>query len=76
MNLARMEQAPVVGPDYGRKETFVIPTNTRISALSGVIISSWLSIFSLLVMTSIWLLINLRVIKYQKSQGINFKELL
>ncbi len=76
MSLARMEQAPAVSPDYRREETVVIPTNTRISALSEMIISLWLGIFSLLVMTNIWLLIILRVIKNQKTQGINLKELL
>jgi hypothetical protein len=75
MSLAQMEQAPVVRPEYLRNEAVVTPPNTRILSLFGIIIFLWLVSFGFLVMTSTWVLINLRKIKTQKKPSINLKEL-
>ncbi len=75
MSLARLEQTPAVSPEYRRKEAVARLPNTNILALIGMIISLWLGAAGFLVMTSTWLLINLRVIKNPESQRIKLKGL-
>jgi hypothetical protein len=75
MSQARMEQLPAVRPEYLRKEVAAMPPNTRIQTLFGIIIFLWLATFGFLVMTTTWMLINLRDIKTQKAPSINLKEL-
>ena len=70
-----MEQLPAVRPKSLRKEGATMPLNTRILPLFGMIIFLWLVTFGFLVMTTTWVLINLRDIQTQKAPGINLKEL-
>jgi hypothetical protein len=75
MSVVRMEQAPAVRPKNLHKEAAVMPPNTRILTLFGIIVFLWLVTFGFLVITTTWVLINLRDIKTQKAPGINLKEL-
>lgn len=75
MSLASMEQLPAVRPKSLRKEGAAMPLNTRILPLFGMIIFLWLVTFGFLVMTTTWVLINLRDIQTQKAPGINLKKL-
>ena len=75
MSLARMEELPAVRPVHLHKEATAMPPNTRIQTLFGILIFLWLVTFGFLVMTTTWILINLRDSKTQKAPGINLKEL-
>jgi hypothetical protein len=75
MSLAQMEQAPAVRPEYLRKEAVLMPPNTRILTFFGIIIYLRLVAFGFLVMTTTWVLINLRDFKTSKAPGINLKDL-
>ena len=75
MSLAHMEQRPVMRPGYPQKEVATMFPNTRIQTLFGIIIFLWLMTFGFLVMTTTWILINLRDSKTQRAPGINLKEL-
>ena len=75
MSLARMEELPAVRPMYLHKEAAAMPPNTRIQTLFGILIFLWLVTFGFLVMTTTWVLINLRDSKTPKAPGINLKEL-
>jgi hypothetical protein len=75
MSLAHMEQLPAVHSRYLRKEAAAMPLDTRILTLCGINIFLWLVTLCFLVMTTTWVLINLRDCTIQKAPGINLKDL-
>jgi hypothetical protein len=75
MSLARMEELPAVRPVYLHKGADAMSPNARVQTLFGILIFLWLVTFGFLVMTTTWMLINLRANKTQRAPGINLNEL-
>ena len=70
-----MEELPAGRSVYLHKGVDYMSPNSRVQTLFGILIFLWIVTFGFLVMTTTWMLINLRDSKTPKAPGINLKEL-